>query len=87
MLGKQESTITLVRNKEFIRDSTKTKLIGDNIEQVLVKDLRGVEVIHSYKVLHFRRVTNKIKKKMTNNTYNVNLFYQINLNKKTNKNA
>ena len=49
----------------------KIKLLGEDIEQGLTKDLKGLEVIRLYKTLPFYRVTNKIKKKMKYKAFRV----------------
>lgn len=49
----------------------KIKLIREHIERDLAKDLRGLEVIHSYKTLPFRKATSKIMKKIKHGEFRV----------------
>ena len=49
--------------------TTNIKLIGEIIERDLAKDLKGLEVICSYKTSSSTRFTHKRKKKMKNGEF------------------
>lgn len=66
MLKKDHGEIIHRRDKKVIFEedmAAQIKLNGRNIERVLTKDLRDLEVIRLFKTLTFCRATNKIKKK------------------------
>lgn len=63
-----------VEDKKIILEENlakKINLIGEIIEQDLVKDLRCLTLIHSYKTSPFHTVTSQIRKKMKQGEFQV----------------